>query len=217
MGIVVVTAVTLFSNLALAVGCGLLINLPSFAIRSSEEVNLVRRLHVPKSGAEVSLSIDVATDDDRDVDGDAEPATVAAATAGTTIYEVDGPLFFGSIKKFLSLFDIDNDYANVELHCASMAIIDFSATEALVKLGSQYAEKKKRLHLKNVHPDNQAFLRKCKGMIDGDSLSDTWKEPYTAVEGTVPAVPAAPSMVVPKKDLKIWGQELQSRPALCFV
>jgi len=33
------------------------------------------------------------------------------------VYEVEGPLFFGSIKQFMDLFDYDGDPADVELHC----------------------------------------------------------------------------------------------------
>lgn len=157
--IVVVTVVTLFTNLAMAVAAGIGINLISFAVKSGETVQLKAK----------TLLLPTAADQLADPDRPGKDCESDNVVQGTVVYEVEGPLFFGSIRQFMDLFDYDGDPSDVELHCFQLSVMDYSATEALVKLADEYKEKGKRLHLKFLKVENHRLLTKARGMLEGIS------------------------------------------------
>ena len=57
---------------------------------------------------------------------------------GTKIYEIWGPLFFGSIKAFNEKFDVKNDPDNVEIDFVESRISDHSALEAISNIVEKY-------------------------------------------------------------------------------
>jgi len=70
-----------------------------------------------------------------------------------THYEIDGPLFFGSITKFKQRFDIKNDTPEVIIDFARSRVMDHSAIEAINKLTEKYAKAWKKLQLRHLSPD----------------------------------------------------------------
>ncbi|MDB9787098.1 SulP family inorganic anion transporter [Bacteriovoracaceae bacterium] len=79
---------------------------------------------------------------------------------GTKIYEIWGPLFFGSIATFNSKFDVENDPERVEIDFMESRISDHSAIEAISALVERYESKKKIVGLKHLSEECKELL--CK-------------------------------------------------------
>jgi len=168
--ICVVTVVTLFSNLATAVGAGIGINLIGYAVQSSKSVRLraktiVLPSTVDKKYTETDRPGTVDTESS-ETDRPGKDKEKPPPIEGTAVYEVEGPLFFASVKKFLSLFDLDGDPRDIELHCAKMSVVDYSAVEALVKLADEFQSKGKRLHVRYLRKEHYRQLNKSRDRLD---------------------------------------------------
>ncbi|MDC1324572.1 SulP family inorganic anion transporter [Flavobacteriaceae bacterium] len=79
---------------------------------------------------------------------------------GTKVYEIWGPLFFGSITAFNDKFDIKNDPQSVEIDFVESRISDHSAIEAISNLVAKYKEEGKTIHLKHLSEDCKILLYK---------------------------------------------------------
>merc|ERR1712217_667592 len=92
--------------------------------------------------------------------------TVDAATGQTVkYYDVHGILFFGSCAHFLSLFDEKNDPEDVRLVFEAGYIVDYSAIEALNKLGERYGAYKKKVTLQELKPQSASIVQKSSGLL----------------------------------------------------
>ncbi len=80
---------------------------------------------------------------------------------GTKIYEIWGPLFFGSISAFNSKFDVKNDPENVEIDFVEARISDHSAIEAIFALVEKYHAAGKNITLKHLSEDCKVLLYKA--------------------------------------------------------
>jgi SulP family sulfate permease len=80
---------------------------------------------------------------------------------GTKIYEIWGPLFFGSISAFNSKFDVKNDPENVEIDFVEARISDHSAIEAIFALVEKYHAVGKNITLKHLSEDCKVLLYKA--------------------------------------------------------
>ena len=63
---------------------------------------------------------------------------------GTKIYEIWGPLFFGSITAFNSKFDVHNDPDLIEIDFIESRVSDHSAIEAVFQLSQQIRRRRKK-------------------------------------------------------------------------
>lgn len=79
---------------------------------------------------------------------------------GTKIYEIWGPLFFGSISAFNEKFDIRNDPDQVEIDFVESRISDHSALEAITNLVRKYQAENKTVRLKHLSEECKALLYK---------------------------------------------------------
>jgi SulP family sulfate permease len=79
---------------------------------------------------------------------------------GTKIYEIWGPLFFGSIIAFNDKFDLKNDPDNVEIDFVESRISDHSAIEAIFNLVNKYEAEGKTIKLKHLSEDCKILLYK---------------------------------------------------------
>jgi SulP family sulfate permease len=79
---------------------------------------------------------------------------------GTKVYEIWGPLFFGSIKTFNDKFDVKNDPQYVEIDFVESRVSDHSAIEAISNLVNKYKEEGKTIHLKHLSQDCKILLYK---------------------------------------------------------
>jgi SulP family sulfate permease len=80
---------------------------------------------------------------------------------GTKVYEIWGPLFFGSIQDFMTKFDIANDPTNVEIDFIESKVSDHSGIEAIDNLVKKYEKLGKKVTLKHLSPDCDALLIKA--------------------------------------------------------
>lgn len=80
---------------------------------------------------------------------------------GTKVYEIWGPLFFGSIQEFNNKFDIANDPENVEIDFIESRVSDHSALEAIYSLVGKYEELGKKVKIKHLSEECQALMIKA--------------------------------------------------------
>ncbi|WP_334055610.1 SulP family inorganic anion transporter [Polaribacter sp. P097] len=80
---------------------------------------------------------------------------------GTKIYEIWGPLFFGSISAFNEKFDVKNDPDQVEIDFVEARISDHSAIEAIFALVEKYQALNKKVTLKHLSEDCKVLLYKA--------------------------------------------------------
>lgn len=79
---------------------------------------------------------------------------------GTKIYEIWGPLFFGSITAFNQKFDVKNDPNVVEIDFVESRVSDHSAIEAIFNLVNKYNSEGKTIKLKHLSQDCKVLLYK---------------------------------------------------------
>ena len=80
---------------------------------------------------------------------------------GAKVYEIWGPLFFGSISAFNEKFDIKNDPESVEIDFIEARISDHSAIEAIFALVEKYQAANKKIRLKHLSEDCKVLLYKA--------------------------------------------------------
>ncbi|MBI9042167.1 SulP family inorganic anion transporter [Lutibacter sp.] len=79
---------------------------------------------------------------------------------GTKVYEIWGPLFFGSITTFNEKFDVKNDPDFVEIDFVESRISDHSALEAIFNIVEKYETAGKQIHLKHLSEECKELLYK---------------------------------------------------------
>ena len=84
---------------------------------------------------------------------------------GTKIYEIWGPLFFGSISAFNEKFDVKNDPDHVEIDFVEARVSDHSAIEAIFSLVNKYKTEGKSVKLKHLSEDCKVLLYKSSPMF----------------------------------------------------
>lgn len=80
---------------------------------------------------------------------------------GTKVYEIWGPLFFGSVQSFNSKFDPANDPEKVELDFLESRVSDHSGIEAIFALEKKYKDYGKKIHLVHLSPECKILLHKA--------------------------------------------------------
>lgn len=85
--------------------------------------------------------------------------------SGAKVYEIYGPLFFGSVTHFLEKFDIENDPSEVIIDFKESRVADMSAIDALSKITAKYAAMNKHVLLKHLSQDCRNKLDKAEGAI----------------------------------------------------
>lgn len=121
---VVVTVITIFADLAIAVISGVIISALVFAWKHARII------------ARTSVEPD-----------------------GTKVYELDGPLFFGSIQSFMDNFDIDQDPPRVVIDFKSARVMDSSGVEAVDSITKKYEETGKNLTLRHLSTDCKSLMK----------------------------------------------------------
>ena len=79
---------------------------------------------------------------------------------GTKVYEIWGPLFFGSITAFNEKFDVKNDPEKIEIDFVESRVSDHSAIEAIFNLVNKYEAEGKKVILKHLSEDCKILLYK---------------------------------------------------------
>lgn len=93
--------------------------------------------------------------------------------AGALVYDIQGPLFFGSVTSFHELFDIKNDPDRVIIDFAASRIVDQSALQAIEDIAAKYSAAGKTVFLRHLSRDCHRLLSKSGQLIiDSDDDPD---------------------------------------------
>jgi SulP family sulfate permease len=136
--IVLVSAVTVFTDLAIAVFVGVIVAALVFAWEHAKHIQA-------KSYQDEN---------------------------GWKVYELDGPLFFGSISNFMELFDPKNDPDDVVVEFLRSRVADHSGLEAIDSLADRYEKVGKRLHIRHLSRDCQLLLKKAGNLVEVNYIED---------------------------------------------
>ncbi len=136
--IVLVTVVTVMTDLAIAVIVGVIVSALMFAWEHAKHIYAVSYIN----------------------------------EKGSKIYEINGPLFFGSAANFLELFDTKNDPEDVIVDFGKSRVADHSAIEAIETLTERYQKVGRTLHLKHLAPDCLALLKKAGSLVEINHIED---------------------------------------------
>jgi SulP family sulfate permease len=79
---------------------------------------------------------------------------------GTKVYEIWGPLFFGSVTDFNTKFDPKNDPDHVEIDFIESRVQDHSGVEALRNIANKYLDQGKNIKFTHLSPECKDLLIK---------------------------------------------------------
>ncbi len=92
---------------------------------------------------------------------------------GARVYQVQGPLFFGSASGFVEMFDVENDPSEVIVDFADSRVVDQSALQAIEAVALKYEDAGKRVQLRHLTHDCHRLLTKAGHLIvDSDDDPD---------------------------------------------
>ncbi|MBB94030.1 MAG: sodium-independent anion transporter [Rhodobacteraceae bacterium] len=92
---------------------------------------------------------------------------------GAKVYQVQGPLFFGSSEGFIELFNPVEDPSRVVVDFADSRVVDQSALQAIEAVAAKYEAQGKEIQLRHLSRDCHRLLNKAGHlMIDSDDDPD---------------------------------------------
>jgi SulP family sulfate permease len=97
---------------------------------------------------------------------------------GTKVYELDGPLFFGSATTFADNFDVQNDPQTVVIDFKDARVMDSSGVEAIDAITKKYEDAGKNLLLRHLSADCKAILKKAGPHCIYEEDDPTYKVAY---------------------------------------
>ena len=139
--IILVTAVTVQYDLAVAVIVGVIVSALAYAWNNATRIRVIERDSI--------------------------------RTPGAHVYEIEGPLFFGSAEGFAELFHPLEDPDVVIIDFMRSRVVDQSALQALEDLAAKYEAVGKTLRLRHLSPDCHKLLQRAGQLIiDSDDDPD---------------------------------------------
>ncbi|OAN82441.1 sodium-independent anion transporter [Jannaschia sp. EhC01] len=139
--IILVTVVTVATDLATAVVVGVIVSALAYAWQNAKRIHAITRDSTTEQGAKV--------------------------------YEIQGPLFFGSSDGFMELFDVENDPDTVIVDFNGSRVADQSALQAIEAVAGRYEAAGKRIMLRHLTRDCHALLTKAGHLVvDSDDDPD---------------------------------------------
>ncbi|OUR59723.1 sodium-independent anion transporter [Colwellia sp. 39_35_sub15_T18] len=136
--IILVSGVTVYSDLAIAVIVGVIVSALIFAWEHAKHINVIR-----------------STNEN-----------------GSTVYEVNGPIFFGSIANFLEQFSPEKDADDIIVEFKNARVADHSAIEAIDTLAERYISRNKTMHLKHLNKECKQLLAKADKLVELNVIED---------------------------------------------
>jgi SulP family sulfate permease len=92
---------------------------------------------------------------------------------GAKVYQVQGPLFFGSASGFAEMFSPETDPARVVIDFADSRVADQSALTAIESVAAKYEAAGKKIQLRHLSRDcHQLLTRAGQLMVDSDDDPD---------------------------------------------
>lgn len=99
-------------------------------------------------------------------------ARVREENDNVRIYDLEGPLFFGSVHSFLDAFDPHKDPRHVVIDFQRSRVCDHSGLEAIDTLAERYKQAGKKLHIKHLSQECAALLKKAGDMVEVNLIED---------------------------------------------
>lgn len=96
---------------------------------------------------------------------------------GTKVYEIWGPLFFGSIQSFNSKFEPSNDPDRIEIDFIESRVSDHSGIEAIWNLVNKYRDLGKDVKLTHLSPECKLLLEKASPLFDSSVIETAIDDP----------------------------------------
>lgn len=92
---------------------------------------------------------------------------------GSIVHELNGPLFFSSVRNFCELFDPKNDESDdIILDFKNSRVYDHSAIEAIDALAERYIKAGKTLHLRHLSEECKQLLNNAADLIEINVMED---------------------------------------------
>jgi sulfate permease, SulP family len=91
---------------------------------------------------------------------------------GYKVYDLRGPLFFGSVSHFRELFDLKDDPEHVVIEFRRSRVSDHSGIEALDSLASKYKAAGKNLHIRHLSPECRQLLKEAGNLCEVNVMED---------------------------------------------
>lgn len=91
---------------------------------------------------------------------------------GSKIYQLHGPLFFGSVTRFRDLFDPAADPDDVVIDFYFSRVYDQSGLEAINNLADRYTKLGKQLHLRHLSEDCRRLLDRAGDLVEVNISED---------------------------------------------
>ncbi|GBL06195.1 SulP family inorganic anion transporter [Glaciecola sp. KUL10] len=85
---------------------------------------------------------------------------------GWKVYDLEGPLFFGSVSYFKDIFDPQNDPQDVVIDFKESRVWDSSGVDALDGLADKYEKLGKKLHIRHISPECRTLLKKAGDYVE---------------------------------------------------
>ena len=139
---ILVTIVTVMSDLAIAVVVGVIVSALAYAWSNAT------RIH----------------------------AATVFTPEGAKVYQIEGPLFFGSTEGFIALFNLQDDPDLVIVDFMNSRVVDQSALQAIEALASKYEAVGKNLQLRHLSQDCHQLLNRA-----GQLMIDSDDDPYYGI------------------------------------
>ena len=97
----------------------------------------------------------------------------SASEKGAKVYEINGPLFFGSSDGFAELFEVETDPDTVIVDFKDSRVVDQSALQAIEAIAGKYEAVGKRIQLRHLSRDCHQLLTNAGHlMVDSDDDPD---------------------------------------------
>ena len=94
---------------------------------------------------------------------------------GKKIYELEGPLFFGSVTSFNEQFDVQNDPDEVVIDFKDARVMDSSGVEAIDNITEKYKQAGKKLTLRHLSQDCKKVLTSAGPFCSYEEDDPTYK------------------------------------------
>lgn len=135
--VVVVAVITLFVDLAVAVGTGVVLASVVFAWNAGD-----------------TFTADIIIKEDNE------------SGESLKIVTVQGQLFFASVESFKKFFDPENDPDTVEVHLQVCDVHDYSGIDIINKIGEDYRKVGKKLVLRKIQSESMKTMMKAHQLLD---------------------------------------------------
>ncbi|MCT4643184.1 MAG: SulP family inorganic anion transporter [Bacteriovoracaceae bacterium] len=90
---------------------------------------------------------------------------------GIKHYEINGPLFFGSVQSFIELFNPSDDPSEIVVDFKNSKVCDYSSIEVINSIVNKYEKRNKKVFVKNLSPDCESVISKAGNLFEASVIN----------------------------------------------